>query len=204
MSSEQPDALWLKRRRIQRFRLGRRACIFGVKETTFQTIYDCRRCPPLRCVAAHGVVDVHPRTGVTQHWWLISAWYFNISLSLAGCSDGRSLASSGPEACNLCTLYTFPARSSERHFPLYVSNTARGNVRDDDRQVGTLFTPNSKIEITVRALTAAGFCKSYEFTVVRGPSLPVHAPASPALTVVSLDAGVLVVSLSFHDGFRTK
>ena len=157
-----------------------------------------------RCVAAHGVVDVHPRTGVTQHWWLISAWYFTVSLSLAGCSDGRSLASSRPEACNLCTLYTFPARSSERHSPLYVSNTARGSVRDDNRQVGTSFTANSKNEITVVALTAAGLRKSYEFTVVRRPSLPVHAPASPALTLVSLGAGVLVVTLSFHDGFRTK
>ena len=58
--------------------------------------------PDKRCVAVHGVlssnvVDVHPRTGVTQHWWLISAWYFTVSLSLAGCSDGRSLASSCPE-----------------------------------------------------------------------------------------------------------
>ena len=68
-----------------------------------------------------------------------------------------------------------PRRSNERDSPLYVSNTARGNVRDDVRQVGTSFPPNSKNEITVRALTAAGLCKLYELLVVRGPSLPVHA-----------------------------
>ena len=65
-------------------------------------------------------------------------------------------------------------------------------------------TPNYKNEITVRALTAAGICKSYEFTIVREPSLPVHALVSPVLTLMSLDAAVLVVTLSFHDEFADQ
>ena len=56
----------------------------------------------------------------------------------------------------------------------------------------------------MRALTAAGLSKSYEFTVVREPSLPVDAPASPVLSLVSLDAGVLVVTLSFHNEFADQ
>ena len=93
--------------------------------------------------------------------------------------------------------------SSESHSPLYVSNTARGNGRDDDRQAGNSFPPNYKNEITMQDLTAAGLC-NMKFIVVRGPSLPVHAPASPVLTVVSQVCGVLVVTLSFHDGFADQ
>ena len=83
------------------------------------------------------------------------------------------------------TLCTFPARHSERHSPLYVSNTARENVREQDES-----------EFTVRVLTAA--------TVVRVPGLPVNAPASPVVTLMSLDPGVLVVTLSFHDKFEDQ
>ena len=39
---------------------------------------------------------------------------------------------------------------------------------------------------------------------MREPSLPVDAPASPVLTLVSLDAGVPVVTLSFHDEFADQ
>ena len=48
----------------------------------------------------------------------------------------------------------------------------------------------------MRVLTAA--------TVVREPGLPVNAPASPVVTLMSLDAGVLVVTLSFHDKFADQ
>ena len=47
----------------------------------------------------------------------------------------------------------------------------------------------------MRALTAAGLSRSYAFTVVREPG-----PASLAATL-SLDARVLVATLSFHDKF---
>ena len=39
---------------------------------------------------------------------------------------------------------------------------------------------------------------------MREPGLPVDAPASPVLTLASLDAGVLVVTLSFHDEFADQ
>ena len=51
----------------------------------------------------------------------------------------------------------------------------------------------------MRALTATGFSRSHAFTVVRQPGLPADAPASPVMTLVSLDAEVLIVMLSFHD-----
>ena len=69
---------------------------------------------------------------------------------------------------------------------------------------GTSFPPTYESEITVRALTAAGLSRSYEFTVVQEPGLPANAPASPVVTLVSLDAGVLIVTLSVHDKFADQ
>ena len=56
----------------------------------------------------------------------------------------------------------------------------------------------------MRALIAARFSRSYAFTVVRESSLPVDALVSPVVTLMSLDAGVLVVTLSFHNKFADQ
>ena len=90
---------------------------------------------------------------------------------------------------------------SDTHSPLYISNTTRGSDRGDDQQSGTSFPPMYRSDITAWALTAAGLSRSYASTVVRVPGLLVDAPANPVVTLVSLDAGVLVVTLSFHDKF---
>ena len=90
-----------------------------------------------------------------------------------------------------CTLCTFPARNSARHSPLYVSNTARGNVGMTIDESGTSFPPTYE-KFAVRAITAAGLSGSYALTVVREPGLPMNAPASPVVTLASLDAAVLV------------
>ena len=42
----------------------------------------------------------------------------------------------------------------------------------------------------MRVLTAARLSRSYAFTVVRESNLPVDAPVSPVVTLISLDAGV--------------
>ena len=51
--------------------------------------------------------------------------------------------------------------SSERHSPLYVSNTAREMSGMTIDESGTSFPPMYESDITVRALTAAGPSRSY-------------------------------------------
>ena len=57
--------------------------------------------------------------------------------------------------------------SSERHSPLYVSNTAREMSGMTIDESGTSFPPMYESVIAVRALTAAGLSKSSVFTVVQ-------------------------------------
>ena len=95
------------------------------------------------------------------------------------------------EVVSVTPLFTYPTQLVE----------TSGMTFDES---GTSFPPTYESEITVGALTAAGLSRSYAFTVVRDPGLPVDAPVSPVVTLVSLDAGVLVVTLSSTTNLRTK
>ena len=94
------------------------------------------------------------------------------------------------EVVSVIHLFTYPTQLVE----------ASGMTIDES---GTSFPPTYESEITVRALTAAEL-RSFAFTVVQEPGLPADAPASPVVTLVSLDAGVLIVTLSFHDQFADQ